>query len=66
MIMEQWPKYSVRGYLSRLPVYKLEWILRRKNQSGCEVLTEDDYVFVQDLLSRRLGKEGLGKDNDGN
>ena len=51
--MKQWMEHSIRGYLTRLPSYKLELILHGKRQSERSVLTEEDYRFIEDLLRDR-------------
>ena len=62
--MEQWPAHSVRGYLKRLPTYKLEWILEtRCLPSANSLLTSDDYVFIEQILQMRPDSRLFGQKN---
>lgn len=52
--MQQWPEHSLRGYLTRLPTYKLELILKARNLPHSNtVLTAEDYAFIESILRTR-------------
>ena len=52
--MEQWPEHSVQGYLTRLPTYKLEFLLKGKGHPDPQcILLPEDYTLIESILRSR-------------